>query len=188
MTSTFTTTYGADYTVVPNGQTSTYTAYTAFTQATVTTTSYGGTVYAIATGVAKTSTASCAASTIVVTRDARCSPANLISQYNNFGLEYASDVPSGGAAYTTTAEDASECCQQCANATKCAASSFDIRTGVCKLEFPVTYGTGQLSCGQGLLAYYDAGPNHPMAPGTGLFVAQLCGNVQFGSAKPDDGT
>ncbi|TKA70194.1 hypothetical protein B0A55_07007 [Friedmanniomyces simplex] len=105
-----------------------------------------------------------------------------------YGLEYASDVPGSGAAYSTTTSDASSCCQLCADTASCAASTWDIRTGVCKLEFPVDFSTGALNCGEGALVYYDAGPDHPMAPGTGLFVAQLCGNVEYGSAQPDDGT
>jgi hypothetical protein len=45
-----------------------------------------------------------------------------------------------------------------------------------------------LSCGLGLQVYYGAGPNHPMEPGSGLFVAEVCGRVAFANAKPDDGT
>ncbi|KAK5129684.1 hypothetical protein LTR08_002976 [Meristemomyces frigidus] len=190
VTSTFTTTYGQTETFAPAGVTSTFTDYTAFSQATVTTTSYGGTTYAIATAAAATTTAACAgsANTTVVTQDVRCQPSNLISESNGYGLEYASDVPASGASYATTAGDGSECCQQCADTANCAASSWDSRTGVCKLEFPVDSNSGELNCGEGLLAYYDAGPNSPMAPGTGLFVAALCGTVEFGSAAPDDGT
>ncbi|KAK4544020.1 hypothetical protein LTR36_004518 [Oleoguttula mirabilis] len=196
VTTTFTTTYGQTYTyVAAPGETSTFTAYTAFTQATVTSTKSGGTAYRIATAVATTSavcgptvnaTASVATST--VTQDARCAPSALVSEYSGYGLEYASDVPAAGAAWATTTDDASECCQLCAEAASCAASSWDIRTGACKLEFPVEFSTGVLNCGEGLLAYYDAGPDSPMAPGTGLYVAPLCGNVEIGSAAPDDGT
>ena len=76
----------------------------------------------------------------------------------------------------------------CAEAESCAASLWNSKTGVCKLEFPVDYNSGALNCGEGALVYYGAGPNHPAAPGSGLWVAELCGNVQYGSAKPDDGT
>lgn len=195
VTSTFTTTYGETYTfVAATGKTSTFTDYTAFTQATVTSTKYGATAYAIATAVATTS-AVCGPTvnatswaTSTVTQDARCAPSALTSAYNGYGLEYASDTPASGAAWATTADDASSCCQLCAEAPDCAASSWDIRTGVCKLEFPVDFDTGALNCGEGLLAYYDAGPDYPMAPGTGLWVAALCGDVEFGQAAPDDGT
>ena len=111
-----------------------------------------------------------------------------MSQSHGYGLEYADDVPAGGAAYHTTTDDAGQCCQLCAATESCAASSWDMRTGACTLEFPVDFDSGEMSCGEGLLAFYGAGPDHPMAPGTGLFVASLCGNVQFGSAAPDDGT
>ncbi|TKA61423.1 hypothetical protein B0A55_10859 [Friedmanniomyces simplex] len=188
-TTTFTTTYGATYTFVaaPNA-TSTFTDYTAFSQATVTSTQYGGTAYIIATATTTAAASSCPTGNATTTQDARCAPSALTSAYSGYGLEYASDVPGSGAAYSTTTSDASSCCQLCADTASCAASTWDIRTGVCKLEFPVDFSTGELNCGEGALVYYDAGPDHPMAPGTGLFVAQLCGNVEYGSAKPDDGT
>ncbi|KAK3115801.1 hypothetical protein LTR53_004478 [Teratosphaeriaceae sp. CCFEE 6253] len=194
-TSTFTTTYGATYTFVaaPNA-TSTYTAYTDFSQATVTSTQYGGTAYAIASATTTAEALWCPSANATATAiptttlDDRCAPSALTSAYNGFGLEYASDVPAGGASYSTTTTDASSCCQLCANSTNCAASLWDSRSGACKLEFPVDYSTGELNCGEGALVYYDAGPNSPMAPGSGLWVAELCGNVQYGNAKPDDGT
>lgn len=187
----FTTTYGPTYTHVaaPNA-TSTYTQYTEFTQATVTSTRYGDTAYVIDSATTTAEALWCGNSTAVATttQDARCAPSALTSQYNGFGLEYASDVTGGGAAYTTTTSDASSCCQLCAEADSCAASLWDIRTGTCKLEFPVDYETGALGCGEGALVYYDAGPANPMAPGTGLFVGTLCGSVDYGNAKPDDGS
>lgn len=88
----------------------------------------------------------------------------------------------------TSTSDPSECCQLCAEAASCAASSWDIRTDQCRLEFPIDSTTGNMNCGEGLLAYYDAGPDYPMAPGTGLYIGTLCGNVEYGSAAPDDGT
>ena len=195
VTSTFTTTYGVTETYIPASKTSTYTDYTSFTQATVTSTAYSGTAYEVATAIA-TASAMCGptangtgdASTTTVTLDARCAPTAMTSAYSGYGLEYADDVPLGGASYTTSTSDASECCQLCTEAQSCAASSWDVRTGVCKLEFPTDYDTGEMNCGEGLLAYYDAGPDHPMAPGTGLWVAAVCGNVEYGSAPPDDGT
>ena len=162
----------------------------------MTSTSTGGTAYAVATATTTVS-ALCGSTTVTatdpatatVTQDARCAPSALSSAYSTYGLEYASDVPTGGANYTTTsARDGSQCCQLCADADRCAASSWDARTGGCRLEFPVDYASGELNCGEGLLAYYDAGPNHPMAPGEGLYVAALCGSVAYGQAKPDDGT
>lgn len=187
VTATFTTTYGATYVNAPANKTSTFTDYTSFTQATVTSTSYGGTAYAIATATATTSamcgptvngTGTEAAKT--VTMDARCAPSAMTSAYQGYGLVYSSDTPASGAAYVTTADDASQCCQLCAEADSCAASSWDIRTNQCRLEFPTDPTTGDLNCGEGLLAYCDAGPDHPMAPGTGLYVAQVCGNAQYG--------
>ncbi|KAK3678374.1 hypothetical protein LTR78_001671 [Recurvomyces mirabilis] len=194
-TTTFTTTYGGTYTFIEaTGVTSTYTDYTAYSQITVTSTRSGGSAYAIATATATTegvcgSTVTCTATaSSTVTQDARCAPTALVSASNGFGLEYASDTPTGGAAFVTTADDASQCCQLCAEADRCAASLWDVRTGKCTLEFPVDFDSGELNCGEGALVYYDAGPNHPMAPGSGLFVGTLCGNVGYGSAKPDDGT
>lgn len=185
VTRTFTTFVGQTETyVAASGKTSTFTDYTAFTQETVTSTKSGGTTYTIATAVA-TETAACGTGATVF-QDARCAPSALISEYDGFGLDKASDVPAGGASYSTTTSDAGECCQLCAETEHCAASSWDIRTGGCKLEFPVSPTTGDLDCGEGLLAYYDAGPVNPLAPGAGLFVATLCGNVAFGAEEPDD--
>ncbi|KAK5721572.1 hypothetical protein LTR15_006161 [Elasticomyces elasticus] len=196
-TTTFTTTYGETYTFVaaPNA-TSTFTDYTAFVQATVTSTQTGGTAYTVATATTSEEALWCPTgtsnmtvlATATTTQDARCAPSAMTSAYSGYGLEYSSDVPASGTYYKTTTSDASSCCQLCADIENCAASIWDIRTNVCKLEFPVSYSTGELSCGQGALVYYDAGPVSPMEPGSGLWVAQLCGNVYYGNAKPDDGT
>lgn len=184
-----TTTYGQTYTFAPASGTSTYTAYTAFTQATVTSTSSGFTAYAIATATSS----ACPTSVATTTQDARCAPSALISaagvreDTTQYGLSYA-QLTSSGATYKTNTTDASSCCQICADAEKCAASSWDSRSGACTLAFPVQFDTGDLSCGLGLQVYYGAGPNHPMEPGRGLFVAEMCGSVAFANAKPDDGT
>jgi hypothetical protein len=189
VTVTSTTTYGETYTFVPAGETSTYTAYTAYTHADATSTESGFTTYAIATAL---TTAPCD-SPSTTTQDVRCAPSALISaagaseSSTQYGLSWA-QLTSPGATYSTNTTDASSCCQLCAEADKCAASSWDIRTGGCSLEFPVDWRTGELNCGTGLQAYYGAGPAHPMEPGTGLFVAELCGDVVFANAKPDDGT
>ena len=195
VTSTFTTTYGATYTYVDSGKTSTYTRYTEFTQATTTTTSYGGTTYYVATATATTDAlcgptvnASYPTTTKTVSQDSRCAPTALVSAYNGFGLEYGEDATLGGTAYQTTASDASECCQLCAETENCAASRWDIRNKVCRLSFPVQYDTGAPSCSSPMLMFYDAGPNHPMAPGTGWYVGTICGQVQYANAKPDDGS
>lgn len=76
----------------------------------------------------------------------------------------------------------------CAESNGCAGSAWDVRTGGCTLEFPVDVTTGEMNCGESLLAYYDAGPLSPMEPGAGLWVANICGTAEFGSAEPDDGT
>lgn len=160
----------------------TYTVYTSNVQETVTATTCP-TTYAIATATA-TATTSCAPT---VTQDARCAPSALVSQSNGFGLEYAQSV--SGSSYVGTTADAGQCCQLCADATKCAASAWDIQTNRCQLFFPVDYSSGELNCNSYAgLVYYDAGPNHPMAPGTGLYVANVCGGVYYTNAKPDDGT
>ncbi|EME43881.1 hypothetical protein DOTSEDRAFT_71628 [Dothistroma septosporum NZE10] len=194
ITVTSTTTYGQTQTFVPAGKTRTFTEYTAYTQATETRTTTGGKAYAIATETV-TKPTQCGSvtvtpteSTATVTLNAQCSPSAMISAYNNFGIDYLSDTPASGATYETTASDASACCQLCADANDCAASAWDIRSGVCKLEFPVDPTTGELNCGEGLLGYYDAGPNHPLAPGAGWYIATVCGNVQFGNTPPDDGS
>ncbi|KAI7314557.1 hypothetical protein KC340_g9319 [Hortaea werneckii] len=198
VTETFTTTFGSTYEfyAIPS-VTSTFTRYEAFTQATVTSTSSGFvTAYAIATATA-TVEAKCGptanatavnATTATVTQDARCAPSALTSEYNGYGLDYSGDTPAGGATFETNTTDASSCCQLCAEADRCAASSWDLRTGECKLEFPITYNTGELSCGQGMLVRYHFGPNHPMEPGTGLYVAEVCGTAGYASSRPDDGT
>ncbi|KAF2774364.1 hypothetical protein EJ03DRAFT_5557 [Teratosphaeria nubilosa] len=183
-----------DYTV-PSTYTSTYAYYTTWTEATVYETKYNGKSYIIETATATTQAvcgptvnATSPATTSTVTMDARCSPAAMTSAYKGYGLEYKSNTPASGGHYDTTTNDASECCQLCATSWNCAASAFDIRTGQCTLEFPVDPEAGYLNCGEGMLAYYDAGPNSPMSPGAGLYVQAICGNVEFGSAAPDDST
>ena len=189
MTVKSTTTYGGTVVEVPAGKTSTFTAYTAYTHADATSTESGFTAYAIATAV----TTACQTSAATVTQDARCAPSALISaagvreDTTQYGLSYA-QLTSSGATYSTNTTDASSCCQVCAEAEKCAASSWDSRTGKCTLAFPVQFDTSDFSCGLGFQVYYGAGPNHPMEPGSGLFVAELCGGVAFADAKPDDGT
>jgi hypothetical protein len=187
-----TTTYGQTYTFVDAGETSTYTAYTAYTHADATSTESGFTAYAVATALTTAPEGTCD-STSTTTQDARCAPSALISaagaseSSTQYGLSYAS-FATPGAEYRANTTDASSCCQLCAEADKCAVSSWDIRTGECRLGFPVSWRTGELSCGNGLMAYYGAGPAHPMEPGSGLFVAELCGQATFANAKPDDGT
>jgi hypothetical protein len=189
ITKTSTTKYGQTYTFAPASVTSTYTAFTAFTRATVTHTSSGFTAYAVATAT----TTTCPTSPATTTQDARCAPSALISaagvrtDTTQYGLSYA-QLTSSGATYSANTTDASSCCQLCAEAEKCAASAWDSRTGKCTLAFPVQFDTGNLSCGLGLQVYYGAGPRRPMLPGSGLFVAEVCGRVAFANAKPDDGT
>lgn len=186
-----TTSVGGTYVFVPATSTKLFTDYTAFTQATVTITAYTGTTYVVASAVATTVPA---ASCSTVTRDARCNPAVMVSAAggtNNtqYGLEYKSDVPTSGASYSTTTDDAASCCQLCAEQDAiCSGSAWDVRTGACTLEFAVDPVDGKLNCGESLLAYYDAGPNSPMAPGAGWWVADVCGSAGYGSAAPDDGT
>lgn len=188
VTSYFTTTYGHTQTLVAApGETSTFTQYPIFTQANQTSTATGVKAYAIATASAATTVDCNRAQT--VTQDAKCAPIALTSAYKGYRLEYASDVPGSGAVYSTNTTDASQCCQLCAEAWNdgCAASLWDSRTGACKLEFPVAYDSGDVNCGEGALVYYDLGRDRPMEPGSGLWVANLCGSVEFGSAKPDEG-
>ncbi|KAF2725965.1 hypothetical protein K431DRAFT_56098 [Polychaeton citri CBS 116435] len=191
----FTTTYGVTETYLPASRTSTYTRYTEFTQHTVTSTSYGGTAYAMATAVATTAatcgpTVNGTAPTTTVTRDARCADSAIISQASGFGLDWLNDTPGNpGATYVTTTGDAGECCQICADADSCAGSAWDIRSGSCRVEFAVGYDTNELQCGdEAGLAFYNYGPNHPMSPGTGWYVADLCGHWDFANTKPDDGS
>jgi hypothetical protein len=189
ITKTSTTTYGQTYTFAPAGETSTYTYFTDFSGVTVTRTSSGFTAYDIATAT----TTTCPSASATTTQDARCAPSALISaagaraDTEQYGLSYAQTV-SSGSTYRANTTDGSSCCQLCAGADKCAASSWDSRTGACTLSFPVQYDSGELSCGTGFQVYYGAGPNHPMEPGSGLFVAELCGRAYFANAKPDDGT
>lgn len=194
VTETSYTTYGQTQVWAAAGKTSTFTAYTAYTQATITSMKYTGTEHVIATETA-TADATCgdttetvATWTSTVSLDARCSPAAMTSAANDFGIDYLSDVPASGATFETSADSASSCCQLCAEANKCAASAWDIRSGRCKLEFPTAWDTGALSCGQGLLGYYKFGPNHPMSPGAGWYISEICGSVQFAQEQPDDGT
>lgn len=192
MTTTFTTTVGQTYVFVAGTSTSLYTQYTQFTQATVTVTTYTGTAYAVASESATVTPAADACNIVVL--DARCNPAAMVSAAggtNNtqYGLEYKSDVPTSGASYSTTTSDASTCCQMCADMDDiCSGSAWDVRTNACYLEFAVNPLDGELNCGESLLAYYDAGPDNPMAPGTGWWVANICGSAEYGSAEPDDGT
>ena len=199
MTSFFSTTYGVTETYIPANKTSTYTDYTAFTQATVTTTSYGGTEYAIATETATYyavcgPTLNSTAPAVTTTQDARCAPTALVSAAGGsngsagYGLNYLDNTTGGGATYTTSSSDASACCQLCVEADGCASSAWDIRSKQCRLEFPVDFNSGQMSCGSGLLAFYDYGPNHPMAPGTGWWIGTGCGHADYAAAKPDDGS
>lgn len=208
VTKTSTTTYGQTYTFMPAKETSTYTRFTEFSQATVTSTSTGGTAYAIATAattmpamcgprvnatLSDISSNSTSNATSTTTQDARCAPSALISAAgasdtsSQYGLLWA-ERTSTGATYKTNTTDASACCQLCVEADKCAASAWDIRSGVCRLEFPVKFGTGEMSCGLGLQAYYGAGPVKPAKPGSGWYVAEVCGSVAFANAAPDDGT
>lgn len=200
VTVTSTTSYGVTYTEDPIAATRTYTQYSEYSQATATATSSGFTAYAIATSLTSvpgncgpTVDATSPTSTSTVTQDARCAPSAIISAAGvtetsaQFGLAYAYITTTGGS-YLTNTTDASSCCQVCAEAEKCAASSWDIRTGECRLAFPVNFESGELSCGNGLMAYYGAGPAHPMEPGSGLYVARVCGTATFTNAKPDDGT
>lgn len=194
ITKTTTRKYGQTYVFVPAGATSTYTQYTAFSMATETTTTFKGTEHIIATQTATTDSVCGAATTTVATwtstlsYDKRCAAAQMTVAANGFGIDWLSDVPATGATYETNTDNASDCCQLCAEADKCAASAWDIRNGECRLEFPTKWDTGALSCGQGLLGYYAAGPNHPMSPGAGWYISEICGFVDFGAAKPDDGT
>lgn len=192
VTTTFTTTVGQTYVFVPGTTTRTYTAYTAYTQETVTVSTYIGTSYIVASASATVTPAAEACTAVVL--DARCNPSAMVSAAGGvngtqYGLEWKSDVPSSGGSYSTTASDASTCCQMCADmADTCAGSAWDVRTNACTLEFAVNPVNGQLNCGESLLAYYDAGPLSPMAPGTGWWVANICGSAEYGSAAPDDGS
>lgn len=100
VTTTFTTTVGQTYVFVPGPKTSTYTHYTAFTQATVTSTAYKGTAWVIASAAATTTCDAAANATATTTQDSRCAPSAMISAAggaNNtqYGLEWKSDVPTG---------------------------------------------------------------------------------------------
>lgn len=198
---TSTTTYGATYTWIPANETSTYTQYTDFLLQTVSQTTAEGTSYIIGTAYSTacqlcgpTIEPSGSVSATTMTQDARCAPTAITSaagQYNGsdgFGISYLNPVPLGGATFNVSTSDASACCQLCVQEQGCAASAFDIRTSECILMFAVQWDTGILSCGQGVLAFYDYGPNHPMEPGTGWYLASGCGYFQTAGAKPDDGS
>ena len=124
-----------------------------------------------------------------MTQDARCAPTAMVSQYSGFGLNYLEEVPGvGGAVYITSAQDASSCCQLCAEAVDCATSAWDIRSNQCRLQFDVDR-SGQQVCGQvGVTGVNEDGPDHPMAPGTGWYLAAVCGTVEGINGPPDDGT
>lgn len=192
VTTTFTTTVGQTYVFVPGTSTKLFTQYTAYSQSSVTITTYTGTAYAVASESATVTPAAEACATVV--RDARCDPLVMISAAggtNNtqYGLISISNVPTSGAAYSATTPDASTCCQMCADMDDiCSGSAWDVRTNACYLEFAVNPVDGELNCGESLLAYYDAGPDSPMAPGAGWWVANMCGSAEYGSAAPDDGT
>jgi hypothetical protein len=193
VTSTSYTTYGQTYTLVPAGVTSTYYQYSHFTQSTVTRIATGGRAFAIATDTitetaCATATVPAPAATHTVTMDSRCAPEVLTSAFSGYGIDWLSDVPASGATFVTTTPNASACCQRCATAWQCAVSAWDIRTGECRLEFATNFQTGAMNCGQGLLGYYDAGPSSPMSPGTGWYIAELCGRAAFGASQPDDGS
>lgn len=193
VTSTITTSVGDSYEIVTGTSYSIFTQYTAYTQATVTITTSTGTTYVVASATA-TNEACPTNTTTTVIRDTRCAPSAMVSAAggtNNteWGLEYKSDVPGSGAAYSTVADDASACCQLCADRDDiCSGSAWDMRTNTCTLEFAVNPSIGVPDCGESLLAYYDAGPDFPMAPGAGWWVANICGEAEFGGAGPDDGT
>nr|POE54506.1 hypothetical protein CFP56_41444 [Quercus suber] len=191
ITKTSTTTYGADFTEVPAHKTSTFTDYTAYTQATITQTKSGGKAYVIVTATVTESTV-CgptvdSTKTTTLTYDARCTPSAMTSAYRGFGLDY-SFAPDPGAGYRTTATDAGRCCQLCIEAHDCADSAWDIRNNNCFLSFPVDYHSGIPNCGTGSTLWYDPGPDSPMAPGTGFYVGLGCGSVDYFQSPPDDGT
>ncbi|KAJ4418514.1 hypothetical protein N0V82_005494 [Gnomoniopsis sp. IMI 355080] len=192
VTTTFTTSVGQTYVFVPGTSTKLYTQYTAFSQATVTMTTYSGTTYVVASETAAVTPGAEACATAIL--DSRCNPSAMVSAAggtNNtqYGLVSKSDVPTSGAKYSTTTSDASSCCQMCAEMDDvCSGSAWDVRTGACFLEFAVNPVDGELNCGESLLAYYDAGPLSPMEPGAGWWVANICGSAEYGSAGPDDGS
>ncbi|KAJ4386108.1 hypothetical protein N0V93_009000 [Gnomoniopsis smithogilvyi] len=175
VTTTFTTSVGQTYVFVPGTSTKLYTQYTAFSQATITVTSYTGTAYVVASEAATVTPAADACVTVV--RDARCDPSLMVAAAggtNNaqYGLISKSDVPTSGPKMDNI----------------CSGSAWDVRTNSCFLEFAVNPVDGELNCGESLLAYYDAGPISPMAAGAGWWVANICGSAEYGSAEPDDGT
>ncbi|OQO05348.1 hypothetical protein B0A48_09116 [Cryoendolithus antarcticus] len=199
VTETTTSYSGEAYSFPAASETSYYTQYTDYLQSTVYETSTGGKAYTVATatttlctacGPTVSATASTSAAT--ATLDARCAPSSLRSaaggtDNGQFGIQFIGTIT--GAVYSQNTTTASDCCQLCVDAGNCAVSAWDVQTGVCRLEFTADYSTGKVNCGNQLvIAYYDAGPSRPMAPGSGLFVGDLCGTVGYFSAKPDDGT
>lgn len=194
VTETTTTTYGVTETYLPASVTSTVTEYTAFDQETVTSTKSGATAYEVATATI-TSSGLCGPTTTgnftsTTTQDAKCAPTALVSAYNGYGLTIIEDTPSGGGAtFFASTIDASSCCQLCVENSLCAAMAYDPSTQQCRLEYPVDFETGQQSCAyEGLYALYDAGPEHPLAPGAGYYVQTGCGSIGYFNAPPDDGT
>jgi hypothetical protein len=179
---------------------STVSVYSTATEAETTSTRYGGHAYVVETTTAHTTglcsaksnataiNATTSAPTSTLTLDARCAPSALTSAYSSYGLSTKDDCPAGGAAYKGTTDDASQCCQMCANANSCAAMAWDSRTGACTLEFSVDSTSGTMDCGYGMNAFYDYGPDSPMSPGSGLYVQAICGNIVFAAAGPDDGS
>lgn len=165
----------------------------------MTSTTSGGTAYALATA---TSTISeiCAATTIqsnetsaTVTYASQCAPTSIVSSYDGYGIEYLEELNLGGASYDTTTSDAGACCQLCVETYQCATSAWD-STGSesCHLDFVAPDAAGPAgssgACGNGLLGLYDAGPEHPLSPGAGWYIGTGCGYAEYASAPPDDGT
>lgn len=159
--------------------------YTNTEQDTVTETTCSGTSIAVASA-STTVSADCCTKTL----DARCAPSAIISagggggSNGNYGIEYYN--AGYGTTYVASTPDAAACCQLCAEADECSQSIWDSTSNSCTLGF-ATDGDGDLSCTT-LYAAYDAGPDSPLAPGAGLWIAPMCGGVQIDSAAPDDGT
>lgn len=164
----------------------TSTVYTNTEQDTVTETTCSGTTIAVASA-STTVSADCCTKTL----DARCAPSAIITSggpggsNGEFGIEYYD--ASGGTTYVTSTPDAASCCQLCADAYKCAQSVWDSTSDTCTLIFAADSESADLSCGY-MYAYYDAGPDSPLAPGAGLWIAPICGGIGTYQAAPDDGT
>ncbi|QIX01241.1 hypothetical protein AMS68_006758 [Peltaster fructicola] len=202
VTTTVSTTVGATWVYVAANQTSTFTEYTAWSMETISSTTSTGTTYMIATATTKTcqmcgpttTLASNGTTQPTTTYDARClSPTSAASaaastgSIPTYGFSYLDDHPGGGALFRTTTSNPQACCQLCVEQSGCAGSAWDIRSNECRLEFPVG-SDGNPSCGAAAQAYYDFGPVHPMAPGTGWYLSPVCGRFDIANAKPDDGT